>query len=112
MDTVEEHPILKGILSSGQRPSHHSNSNSREYHRPDRAFAGRFGGGVQCSEDDRSLERSIITAVRFGRVPKREKAKILAAMQSVASRSQERALEADLQNEDHLITTIIQVSIS
>ncbi|CAG0878716.1 unnamed protein product [Darwinula stevensoni] len=47
-------------------------------------------------------------AVRFGRVPKREKAKILAAMQSVASRSQERALEADLQNEDHLITTIIQ----
>ncbi|KAF8786742.1 nuclear hormone receptor E75-like isoform X2 [Argiope bruennichi] len=47
-------------------------------------------------------------AVRFGRVPKREKAKILAAMQKVNASSQEKALGAELEDELRLLTTIVR----
>ncbi|GFR21903.1 nuclear hormone receptor E75 [Trichonephila clavata] len=47
-------------------------------------------------------------AVRFGRVPKREKAKILAAMQKVNANSQEKALDAELEDEFRLMNTIIR----
>ncbi|KFM60432.1 Nuclear hormone receptor E75, partial [Stegodyphus mimosarum] len=47
-------------------------------------------------------------AVRFGRVPKREKAKILAAMQKVNASSQEKALGAELEDEMRLLATIVQ----
>lgn len=46
--------------------------------------------------------------MRFGRVPKREKAKILAAMQSVNARSQEKALTNELEDEGKLMASIIQ----
>lgn len=46
-------------------------------------------------------------AVRFGRVPKREKAKILAAMQKVNACSQEKALNAELEDEMKLLTMIV-----
>ncbi|XP_076351004.1 nuclear hormone receptor E75-like isoform X4 [Tachypleus tridentatus] len=46
-------------------------------------------------------------AVRFGRVPKREKAKILAAMQKVNASSHEKAVSSELENEGRLLTTII-----
>lgn len=48
------------------------------------------------------------TAVRFGRVPKREKAKILAAMQKVNMNSMEKLLNAQLEDENRLLSTILQ----
>lgn len=47
-------------------------------------------------------------AVRFGRVPKREKAKILAAMQKVNQNSQEKLLNESLEDENKLLSTILQ----
>ncbi|CAG0917643.1 unnamed protein product [Notodromas monacha] len=46
-------------------------------------------------------------AVRFGRVPKREKAKILAAMQSVAWKSQEKAIDAALAADDSSLMSTV-----
>lgn len=46
--------------------------------------------------------------VRFGRVPKREKAKILAAMQSVNAKSQEKALTLELEDEAKLVANIVK----
>ncbi len=46
--------------------------------------------------------------MRFGRVPKREKAKILAAMQKVNANSQEKALCLELEDENRLLATIIK----
>lgn len=48
------------------------------------------------------------TAVRFGRVPKREKAKILAAMQKVNQNSQEKQLTEQLEDEGRLLINIVQ----
>ncbi|KAL6266247.1 hypothetical protein P5V15_003106 [Pogonomyrmex californicus] len=51
-------------------------------------------------------------AVRFGRVPKREKARILAAMQqSSHSRSQEKAVTAELEDEQRLLTTVVRAHL-
>lgn len=47
-------------------------------------------------------------AVRFGRVPKREKAKILAAMQKVNQHSVDKALSQLLENEHALSVAIAQ----
>lgn len=48
-------------------------------------------------------------AVRFGRVPKREKARILAAMQqSSSSRSQERAATQELDDEPRLLARVVR----
>lgn len=50
--------------------------------------------------------------VRFGRVPKREKARILAAMQqSSNSRSLEKAISAELEDDQRLLSTIIRAHI-
>lgn len=50
--------------------------------------------------------------VRFGRVPKREKARILAAMQqSSNSRSQEKAVAAELEDEQRLLSTVIRAHL-
>lgn len=48
------------------------------------------------------------TAVRFGRVPKREKAKILEAMKKVNQNSQEKQLTELLEDEDRFLQTILQ----
>ena len=54
----------------------------------------------------------LLTAVRFGRVPKREKARILAAMQqSSHSRSQEKAVAAELEDEQRLLATVVQAHL-
>lgn len=54
----------------------------------------------------------LFSAVRFGRVPKREKARILAAMQqSTNSRSQEKAVAAELEDEQRLLSTVIRAHI-
>lgn len=54
----------------------------------------------------------IFTAVRFGRVPKREKARILAAMQqSSHSRSQEKAVAAELEDEQRLLATVVRAHL-
>ncbi|XP_056637205.1 ecdysone-inducible protein E75 isoform X2 [Diorhabda sublineata] len=51
-------------------------------------------------------------AVRFGRVPKREKARILAAMQqSSNSRSIEKAISAELEDEHRLLETVVRAHI-
>lgn len=50
----------------------------------------------------------ITIAVRFGRVPKREKAKILAAMQKVNQNSQEKQLNEQLEDENKLLSTILE----
>ncbi|XP_053213223.1 nuclear hormone receptor E75-like [Panonychus citri] len=47
-------------------------------------------------------------AVRFGRVPKREKAKILAAMQKVNANCQEKQLTEQLEDESRLLLNILQ----
>lgn len=53
-----------------------------------------------------------LAAVRFGRVPKREKARILAAMQqSTNSRSQEKAVTAELEDEQRLLGTVIRAHL-
>ena len=50
--------------------------------------------------------------MRFGRVPKREKARILAAMQqSSNTRSLEKAIAAELEDEQRLITSVIRAHI-
>lgn len=46
--------------------------------------------------------------MRFGRVPKREKAKILAAMQSVNARLAERALPVELADEAQLVNAVVR----
>ncbi|XP_052128088.1 nuclear hormone receptor E75 [Frankliniella occidentalis] len=51
-------------------------------------------------------------AVRFGRVPKREKARILAAMQqSSNSRSAEKAVAAELEDESALFSTVVRAHL-
>ncbi|GIY90274.1 nuclear hormone receptor E75 [Caerostris extrusa] len=59
-------------------------------------------------EGGKKLPGNRDTPVRFGRVPKREKAKILAAMQKVNASSQEKALGAELEDECRLITRIVR----
>jgi len=55
---------------------------------------------------------SFFAAVRFGRVPKREKARILAAMQqSTSSRTQEKAVGAELEDEQRLLNSVIRAHI-
>ena len=50
-------------------------------------------------------------AVRFGRVPKREKAKILAAMQKMNAHSLEKALASLLEDEQNLMQSIIKAHV-
>ena len=50
----------------------------------------------------------MFAAVRFGRVPKREKAKILAGMQSVYARLAERALPAELTDDAQLMNAVVR----
>ncbi|XP_066157282.1 ecdysone-inducible protein E75 isoform X2 [Euwallacea fornicatus] len=51
-------------------------------------------------------------AVRFGRVPKREKARILAAMQqSTNSRTLEKAVAAELEDEQRLLATVVRAHV-
>lgn len=51
----------------------------------------------------------LITAVRFGRVPKREKARILAAMQqSTQNRGHQRALTTELDDLPRLTSAVLQ----
>lgn len=47
-------------------------------------------------------------AVRFGRVPKREKAKILAAMQSSRMKTMEHRVMAEMDNDSKIIETIVR----
>lgn len=47
------------------------------------------------------------TAVRFGRVPKREKAKILAAMQKVNANHHDKDIRLDLEDELKLINIVV-----
>lgn len=52
---------------------------------------------------------SIITAVRFGRVPKREKARILAAMQqSTQNRGHQRAMATELDDQPRLLAAVLR----
>lgn len=49
------------------------------------------------------------TAVRFGRVPKREKARILAAMQqSTQNRGHQRALATELDDQPRLLAAVLR----
>ena len=50
----------------------------------------------------------LFSAVRFGRVPKREKAKILAAMQSSKAKSIESKVVAEMSDERRLIDTVVR----
>ena len=49
-----------------------------------------------------------MSAVRFGRVPKREKAKILAAMQKVNMNSMEKQLNEQLDDESKLLSSLLE----
>lgn len=50
-----------------------------------------------------------IAAVRLGRVPKREKARILAAMQqSTQNRGQQRALATELDDQPRLLAAVLR----
>ena len=49
-----------------------------------------------------------LTAVRFGRVPKREKAKILAAMQSSRMKTQESKVMGELNDDAKIIDCIVR----
>ncbi|CAG0913615.1 unnamed protein product [Notodromas monacha] len=66
--------------------------------------------GMSRDETQDNIEREFVwsfLAVRFGRVPKREKAKILAAMQSVAWKSQEKAIDAALAADDSSLMSTV-----
>lgn len=53
-----------------------------------------------------------VTAVRFGRVPKREKARILAAMQqSSNSKCQEKAAVAELEDDQRLVASVVRAHL-
>lgn len=52
-----------------------------------------------------------VSAVRFGRVPKREKAKILAEMQRASVKSQADSITAELEDEDKLVTTVVSAHL-
>lgn len=55
------------------------------------------------------LFSSLIAAVRFGRVPKREKARILAAMQqSTQNRGNQRALATELDDQPRLLAAVLR----
>lgn len=55
---------------------------------------------------------NFIIAVRFGRVPKREKARILAAMQqSTQNRGQQRVLASELDDQPRLVTTVLRAHL-
>ncbi len=49
-----------------------------------------------------------ILAVRFGRVPKREKAKIMAAMQSSRMKTQESKVMSEMTDDAKIIETIVR----
>ena len=49
-----------------------------------------------------------ISAVRFGRVPKREKAKIMAAMQSSRMKTQESKVMSEMVDDGKIIETIVR----
>ena len=49
-----------------------------------------------------------VLAVRFGRVPKREKAKILAAMQSSRMKTQESKIMTEMNDDSKIIETIVR----
>ncbi|XP_037076982.1 nuclear hormone receptor E75-like [Pollicipes pollicipes] len=51
-------------------------------------------------------------AVRFGRVPKREKAKILAAMQSVSQQYRQQAALSELEDESVLAEAVVQAHLA
>lgn len=54
----------------------------------------------------------LFAAVRFGRVPKREKARILAAMQqSTQNRGQQRALAGELDDQPRLIAAVLRAHL-
>lgn len=54
----------------------------------------------------------IVAAVRFGRVPKREKARILAAMQqSSSSRAHEQAAAAELEDAPRLLARVVRAHL-
>ena len=48
------------------------------------------------------------SAVRFGRVPKREKARILAAMQSSRLKTQESKVLAEMTDDGKIIETVVR----
>lgn len=51
----------------------------------------------------------LFAAVRFGRVPKREKARILAAMQqSTQNRGHQRALTTELDDQPRLLASVLR----
>lgn len=50
----------------------------------------------------------LFTAVRFGRVPKREKARIMAAMQNVQHKTLEKTILLDLEDEIQVTSIIIE----
>lgn len=59
-----------------------------------------------------SLSLCIFAAVRFGRVPKREKARILAAMQqSTQNRGQQRALATELDDQPRLLAAVLRAHL-
>ena len=82
----------------------------------------RLTGNFSALENDKSLFYSFsgneynvmiifffsIAAVRFGRVPKREKAKILAAMQSSRMKTQESKVLAEMTDDGKIIETIVR----
>ena len=57
-----------------------------------------------------NLRKSLFSfsAVRFGRVPKREKARILAAMQSSRLKTQESKVLAEMTDDGKIIETVVR----
>ncbi|KAI8434934.1 hypothetical protein MSG28_003405 [Choristoneura fumiferana] len=69
-----------------------------------------FGGGSRACGGGRVMQAS--AAVRFGRVPKREKARILAAMQqSSSSRAHEQAAAAELDDAPRLLARVVRAHL-
>ena len=64
---------------------------------------------AQCEKNDRTVIKiSLFSAVRFGRVPKREKAKINAAMESSRLKNMENRVMAELADDAKIIETVVR----
>lgn len=105
---ADELPILKGILN-GVVDYHNARECRRRFLRP---AAARPSAADTCRPTLQLTCPFFVTAVRFGRVPKREKARILAAMQqSSNSRSLEKAVSAELEDEQRLLATVVRAHL-
>ena len=96
-----QNSILKGILQNGSSfnyPGGWKKISSNKAYR----------WQIKCDKSDNFWNLISISAVRFGRVPKREKAKINAAMHSSRMKNMETRVMAEMADDAKIIETVVR----